>query len=768
MSAMSILTDIVNWFCGWPVLKGVCTAVPEITQHWFMFFALFGTLMLAMLGWVGKGLGLQNLFHDDRDMIDTHYRNVDAGTATCKWCVYWNSAALFSQFALVVFITLTWGFAYTLGPDHTQSGGPFPEIWKEAGPRILVFTAIGLAVGILAPRPAASIPHFEWLRSIIGAVIGLGFATFVFAMAQEIAMRLPETWVNRPTYGLVVAAGFINVIVLTWKRLLPCVALINLLAVLVVLYAAITTLPDASHLGTVVLLGFYVVLCNGLLRKFRGQDPLLKFEFAKIEKIAGVDPYPYKNRLKLGDIYQSRQEKRPPADNTIDPLEALEQWRQGQWPPRRPPRHAPAPPGDKAGAEKRHDPETFVDPIEALDNWRKNFATNPKLVLVATSGGAYRASFWTALVLDELTRRDQDNRLPDFARNIRLITGASGGMVAAAYFTALMNEESPHPPSVLKQLEDDISNAQSRKTAAKNGFPYPRSYPIPRDSLSPVAQQLVQGDFPHLFAPGLLRIDRGDILELQWLSLSCTFENLIAGERAGWRPSIVFSPMIVETGQPLLITNLDIDCMLADRRTESAVFFDWFPAARKTFQVRTAVRMNASFPYVSPATALPTIPYRRIVDAGYYDNYGVDLAVAYLAHPRIRDWVVKNTSGVAVIEIRAFPHAEPSDEETSPLLRGFQWLTTPVEGMLSARGSTMTFRNRQSFRRLQDTFDLALKLAGGGVTGSGEDFLRSFTFEVDTDTSLNWYLPKHELADMVTFLDRGSNPQSFADLEAFW
>ncbi|HKO90053.1 MAG TPA: hypothetical protein VJU61_02810, partial [Polyangiaceae bacterium] len=49
------------------------------------------------------------------------------------------------------------------------------------------------------------------------------------------------------------------------------------------------------------------------------------------------------------------------------------------------------------------------------------------------------------------------------------------------------------------------------------------------------------------------------------------------------------------------------------------------PEAFGAFPVRTAARLSAAFPYVSPAAVLPTQPRRRVVDAGYYDNYGVSI-----------------------------------------------------------------------------------------------------------------------------------------------
>ena len=88
--------------------------------------------------------------------------------------------------------------------------------------------------------------------------------------------------------------------------------------------------------------------------------------------------------------------------------------------------------------------------------------------------------------------------------------------------------------------------------------------------------------------------------------------------------------------------------------SRSAVeFFRIFPEARPTFSLQTAVRMSATFPFASPAVSLPTDPPRRVVDAGYYDNYGVDLATSWIYVNQ--DWIRKNTSGVALIQIRAYP-----------------------------------------------------------------------------------------------------------------
>ena len=72
---------------------------------------------------------------------------------------------------------------------------------------------------------------------------------------------------------------------------------------------------------------------------------------------------------------------------------------------------------------------------EALDRWlgalnKKNVA-RPKLAIVATSGGAIRSAVWTAVVLESLedTLSDLSLEKPRFHDHVRLMTGASGGML---------------------------------------------------------------------------------------------------------------------------------------------------------------------------------------------------------------------------------------------------------------------------------------------------------------------------------------------------
>ena len=315
--------------------------------------------------------------------------------------------------------------------------------------------------------------------------------------------------------------------------------------------------------------------------------------------------------------------------------------------------------GDCVDPEHRSD---LIMPTFALENWQRSGVkgrARRKLVIVATSGGAYRAAYWTSLVLDELTRQSKPNELVD-RRNqlegindsIKLITGASGGMVAGAYYAALAQDrrDGAHTSSVETTLDQDIL------TYNDPGAVLDGRRSTGRDSLTNVAKHLLMRDLPNMIWPFGGKTDRGIALQSQWTTLNNTsFHDLVAGEKEGWRPSIIFSPMLVETGQPLLISNLNLKGMQPFNGNQTEIFFDLFPCSQQTFTAATAVRMNATFPYISPAVSLPTKPERRVVDAGYFDNYGISTAAAYLSDPKVRRWIDRTIDDVILIEIRAFP-----------------------------------------------------------------------------------------------------------------
>src|SRR5262249_24885582 len=181
-----------------------------------------------------------------------------------------------------------------------------------------------------------------------------------------------------------------------------------------------------------------------------------------------------------------------------------------------------------------------------------------------------------------------------------------------------------------------------------------------------------------------------------------------------------------------------------------------FPAARDRFLLSTAVRMNASFPFVAPVCTIPTRPARRFIDAGYYDNYGIRVALA---------WVYKNRQllpelapdGVVLIQVRAYANqtaratwVRKGECPTGAVSRGLQGLSTPLEGVLQVRSSSQMFRNDEQIRLSRDVLDTAYQRKP--PRGSS---LETFIFECPIEASLSWHLKDEEITGIQDGFPKG-------------
>lgn len=407
---------------------------------------------------------------------------------------------------------------------------------------------------------------------------------------------------------------------------------------------------------------------------------------------------------------------------------------------------------------------SLIDPVEALANWhasQRDVTLKPKLVIVAASGGGYRATFWSALVIDELRRQSQPSgRFPGLLANVRLMTGASGGMVAAAYHAT---HDSDRSATLVERIRHDVAGAAADQQRAAEDPGRPAAI----DSLSSIAYQLVMKDLLLAPLPWPRTTDRGIALEMQWSSLGVTFASLRQAELEGRRPSLLLSPVIVETGQPILISNLNI----VDASNHAQHFFKMFPESYGAFKVSTAVRANASFPYISPIAALPTTPLRHVGDAGYHDNFGISAATTYLTQPRVADWIKQNTSGIILIQIRAYPaeiqELDPRIEQAcreptavamlEASTRRSSQLTGPVRALLASRETGMRSGLEHQMEILENVYK-----------GRSDEFVRTVVFENAAKSSLSWYLPISELECMRGQLASLRNQDAFDRLAGLW
>ncbi len=127
-------------------------------------------------------------------------------------------------------------------------------------------------------------------------------------------------------------------------------------------------------------------------------------------------------------------------------------------------------------------------------------------------------------------------------------------------------------------------------------------------------------------------------------------------------PFMIFSPTIISDQRLMYISSIPLSYLtrpfiknsngyldyLAPDAIEFMSFFKKFGA--ENLKLVTALRMNASFPYILPGVYMPTFPEIKIMDAGIRDNYGLSTSTRF--YNVFRDWIDRNTSGVIFLQVR--------------------------------------------------------------------------------------------------------------------
>ncbi|MEM6264435.1 MAG: hypothetical protein AAGI38_18110, partial [Bacteroidota bacterium] len=314
--------------------------------------------------------------------------------------------------------------------------------------------------------------------------------------------------------------------------------------------------------------------------------------------------------------------------------------------------------------------------LQMLENWRQHYQQTygyhqrPKAVIVSSSGGGLRSSFWTFSILQQLDSLTEGI----FSDNIRLYTGASGGTIGSAYFRELYarrkaGEVIPlHSSTYRQNLSQDLLNRISfrvftdiflpNRKVEVNGKKYDKERGFSFD------QQLVQ-NLPE-FAGRKLGHYRD-------------------AEFKGHVPPLVLTPTITNHSRPLYITSspasfLSRSHRISDRyysKAHGVEFRRMFKAHEAdSLLMSTALRMNATFPFVLPVVELPTEPPMLVMDAGAIDNYGTQSAIKYLYE--FREWFAANTDMVLFVQLRDNSREDPIGD---PSKQGFfSRLLTPLGG----------------------------------------------------------------------------------------
>jgi hypothetical protein len=382
-----------------------------------------------------------------------------------------------------------------------------------------------------------------------------------------------------------------------------------------------------------------------------------------------------------------------------------------------------------------------------LERWKaRQSSAKPVLYLINISGGGNRSACFTMSVLQYLDSLCGGQLM----RKTFLMTGASGGMLGAAYFRELARrrdagDSSIHLPD--RKYVNDIS-----KDLLNTLF----SSFVARDLASP-AQKFKVGEYEYVkdrgyaFEQQLNRNTRG-MLDMQ-------LKDLADDEAAARTPVMLLNPGITRDSRALVISTQRVSFMMRPQYDSTriaemdpdAVDFGALFASQGPMNLRllTALRMNATFPYVLPNVWLPTEPVVDVMDAGFRDNFGELTSIRFM--DAFRGWLRDNTSGVVLLQVRdrkaggwdnPFESDDITDIVTKPLvLLEDNWYNLQEYNQNDLVGLT---QNAMGFPFRKLVFQYVPKTEDAGA-------------------ALNFHLTTQEKLNIIGALDNSDNQQTFRE-----
>lgn len=396
-----------------------------------------------------------------------------------------------------------------------------------------------------------------------------------------------------------------------------------------------------------------------------------------------------------------------------------------------------------------------------LQNWRKKFPQDkpPRLVFLCASGGGKRAALWTLTALQAADSVTQGALM----NNSVLITGASGGLIGASFFREL----------------------KLREMTGQRTKPYARSHQeqIATDNLNPLIFSLLANDFfvsftKFSYGGDLYYRDRGYTFEeqLNQITLRMMDKPMKAYDSAelqGMIPMMILAPTIVNDGRKLYIASRPVSFMNYDIMASpdyklsklSGMDFHTLFQDHNAPNLRflSALRMSATFPYITPNTTLPTEPPIKIMDAGISDNFGLSDAMRFMF--AYREWIEANTAGVVFVSIRDSPKLNPVTQKTGQTL--IDDVTQPISSV---------YNNFENFQDINA--DMFINHAKGWFKGEIDRVDIQYESEVyvpilqkmdsirqnNARASLSWRLTSREKVAIISSMNAYDNQRALKEL----
>lgn len=387
-----------------------------------------------------------------------------------------------------------------------------------------------------------------------------------------------------------------------------------------------------------------------------------------------------------------------------------------------------------------------------LTNWKKQWEakgiSKPKLVILEASGGGLRSMLFTFKSLQVIDSTLNGNLMPQTA----IIFGSSGGMLSESYYRELywkrkeelMKDNFSGNEKLLQSLGNDMLNSIIFSGVVADLF------------LNPTQVKIDGAPYAN---------DRAYAWEKQFNEntqhlLSHPIGDYIIAEKTATIPMLVVSPTILNSGGSLHISAQPVSYLLNAsshihpelKQLPNGIEFTRYFKNKNPYNLRmsSALRMNAAFPYITPATTLPCTPGLEVLDAGLHDNYGTQNATQFIFS--FKEWIQENTSGVVLLQIRDKP--KKLEIENNSAKSFFEKTSSPIKNLSDNFLVVQDYISDKLIRNVSMTKDLSF------------EYILVQMPETKDRISLNWHLTEKEKNTLLTGIYSQENKNELNKLKS--
>jgi hypothetical protein len=390
--------------------------------------------------------------------------------------------------------------------------------------------------------------------------------------------------------------------------------------------------------------------------------------------------------------------------------------------------------------------DTRTKYIKILENWKvKTGQEKPKLILSISSGGGSRSALWTLTVLQKTDEVLKGN----LSKHLHLMTGASGGMVGAAYYREIL----------LRYKKGEFRSMYSgdfRENIAKDLLNKLCFSASTNDLLFRYQSFEKNG---HIYTK-----DRGYAFEQQLNDNTNDFLDHNLGYYKSYEsdatiPIMIFTPTIVNDGRRLFMSSQSLRFMTNSPGGPNSLMMSYenldYQTLFKTnkpndIRFTSVLRAQATFPFILPMVTMPTNPGVQLMDAGIRDNYGTKTMIEFL--DVMKDWIAQNTSGVIILQIR--DTKKVLNKETYNKVSLLDKVSLPFSNMYKNFTRTQDFDQEELLKVGANNFKVPVDIITFNLRENKNDRI-----------SLSWHLTKNEKQKIERAFRSTQNQLSVRKLE---